>query len=224
MQKKKSVISASLLFWFISNKVIVGCYVIFKQKFIFESTWIQKKKKKERVDRSLNYVPAKEVFLKRYLQYSNYNLSRLPCFRNHLLLWKCLIQWAKQATFPEKFHQITLRPMAPCVSLRSCIFGFPASLLHPDMFISNCPSPFTTCFYQLFPQSATKQREESFGCLCAKGRGSSTATNIVHELLLISIPQCYRQAVLSICRGRGRGINRRRNALGRKYCSAMTQK
>lgn len=46
-------------------------------------------------------------------------------------------------------------------SLRSCIFGFPASLLHPNVFISNCPSPFTTCFYQLFSQSATKQREES---------------------------------------------------------------
>lgn len=46
-------------------------------------------------------------------------------------------------------------------SLRSCIFGFPASLLHPNMFISNCPSPFTTCFYQLFPQSTTKQREGS---------------------------------------------------------------
>lgn len=34
------------------------------------------------------------------------------------------------------------------------------------MFISNCPSPFTTCFYQLFPQSATKQR---VGSLAAGG-------------------------------------------------------
>lgn len=105
-------------------------------------------------------------------------------------------------------------------SLRSCIFGFPASLLHPNMFISNCPSPFTTCFYQLFSQSTTKQREESFAA-CG---GANTARNIVHELLLISIPQCYRQTILSICRGRGHGVNTRRNALGRKYCSAMTQK
>lgn len=34
------------------------------------------------------------------------------------------------------------------------------------MFISNCPSPFTTCFYQLFSQSTTKQRE---GSLAARG-------------------------------------------------------
>lgn len=55
-----------------------------------------------------------------------------------------------------------LLPLCFCqFSLRSCIFGFPASLLHPNMFISNCPSPFTTCFYQLFPQSTTKQREGS---------------------------------------------------------------
>lgn len=54
--------------------------------------------------------------------------------------------------------------------------------------------------------------------------GANTARNIVHELLLISIPQCYRQTIHSICSGRGHGVNRRRNALGRKYCSAMTQK
>jgi len=54
--------------------------------------------------------------------------------------------------------------------------------------------------------------------------GANTARNIVHELLRISIPQCYRQTVLSICSGWGHGVNRRRNALGRKYCSAMTQK
>lgn len=58
-------------------------------------------------------------------------------------------------------------------SLRSCIFGFPASLLHPNMFISNCPSPFTTCFYQLFSQSTTKQRE---GSLAACGGRTQPGT------------------------------------------------
>lgn len=58
-------------------------------------------------------------------------------------------------------------------SLRSCIFGFPASLLHPNMLISNCPSPFTTCFYQLFSQSTTKQRE---GSLDARGELTQPGT------------------------------------------------
>lgn len=85
----------------------------------------------------------------------------------------------------------------PTPSLRSCIFGFPASLLHPDMFIASCPSPFTTCFYQLSPQSTTKQR---VGSLCTgrgggKVGGGGAATNIVHELLLISIPQCCGQTI-----------------------------
>lgn len=105
-------------------------------------------------------------------------------------------------------------------SLRSCIFGFPAPLLHPNVLISNCRSPFTTRFYQLFSQSTTKQREWSHAA-CAP---TNTARNIVHELLLISIPQCYRQTILSIRSGRGHGANRGRNAVGRKYCSAMTQK
>lgn len=125
--------------------------------------------------------------------------------------YQCVPKQRPRGLLPLRFCQF---------SLRSCIFGFPASLLHPNMFISNRPSPFTTCFYQLFPQSATKQRE---GSPAACG-GANTAQNIVHELLLISIPQCYRQTIPSIHRGRGRGVNRRRNALGRKYCPAMTQK
>lgn len=83
--------------------------------------------------------------------------------------------------------------------------------------------------YNLFLSTFSTKRNKTEGGelqrLCAEGGGwANTAANIVHELLLISIPQCCRQTALSICRGRGRGINRRRNALGRKYCSAMTQK
>lgn len=82
--------------------------------------------------------------------------------------------------------------------------------------------------YNLFLSTFCTKRNKTEGGelhrLCAEGVGANTAANIVHELLLISIPQCYRQTALSICRGRGRGINRTRNALGRKYCSAMTQK
>lgn len=64
--------------------------------------------------------------------------------------------------YEQATHSISSASPRFCqFSLRSCIFGFPASLLHPNMFISNCPSPFTTCFYQLFSQSTTKQREES---------------------------------------------------------------
>ena len=77
------------------------------------------------------------------------------CLDNFLVCCSCL-------NFSEP-HTASLAPLSLCFcqfSLRSCIFGFPASLLHPNMFISNCPSPFTTCFYQLFSQSTTKQREE----------------------------------------------------------------
>ena len=42
-------------------------------------------------------------------------------------------------------------------SMGSCIFAFAASVLHPNMSIPNSPSSFTTCFYQLFSQSATER-------------------------------------------------------------------
>lgn len=82
--------------------------------------------------------------------------------------------------------------------------------------------------YNLFLSTFSTKRNKTEGgqpcCMWWEGGGVDTAQNIVHELLLISIPQCYRQTIPSIHRGRGRGVNRRRNALGRKYCPAMTQK
>lgn len=78
--------------------------------------------------------------------------------------------------------------------------------------------------YNLFLSTfSTKHNKTEGGEPCCLW-GANTAKNIVHELLLISIPQCYRQTILSIRSGRGHGVNRGRNALGRKYCSAMTQK
>lgn len=78
--------------------------------------------------------------------------------------------------------------------------------------------------YNLFLSTFFTKHNKTEGGEPRCSRGANTARNIVHELLLISIPQCYRQTILSICRGRGHGVNRGRNALGRKYCSAMTQK
>lgn len=78
--------------------------------------------------------------------------------------------------------------------------------------------------YNLFLSTFSTKHNKTEGGEPRCWRGANTATNIVHELLLISIPQCYRQTIPSIRSGRGHGVNRRRNALGRKYCSAMTQK
>lgn len=78
--------------------------------------------------------------------------------------------------------------------------------------------------YNLFLSTFSTKRNKTEGGEPRCWRGANTARNIVHELLLISIPQCYRQTIPSIRSGRGHGVNRRRNALGRKYCSAMTQK
>lgn len=78
--------------------------------------------------------------------------------------------------------------------------------------------------YKLFLSTFSTKRNKTEGGQPCCMWGANTAQNIVHELLLISIPQCYRQTIPSIRSGRGRGVNRRRNALGRKYCPAMTQK
>lgn len=95
----------------------------------------------------------------------------------------------------------------PHFSLKSCIFGFPVSLLHPNTFIPNTPSSLTTSFYQLFSQSTTKQGE---GILLL--RGLNIASNIVHELLPIAIPQCSIQTIISPCSGKGQFVNRGRKA------------
>lgn len=45
--------------------------------------------------------------------------------------------------------------------------------------------------------------------------GVAAGSNIVRELLTISIPQCHIQTIISICSEKGHGVNAGRNAFGR---------
>lgn len=67
----------------------------------------------------------------------------------------------------------------PANSVRSCMFGFPTSALHPNAFVPNSPSSFTTCFYQRASQSTTKQGEGSG----SSPSGPDINGNIVREAL-----------------------------------------
>ena len=81
------------------------------------------------------------------------------------------------------------------------------------MFISNSPSPFTTCFYQLFSQSTTKQGEGEHPPPPPRPVGA----NIVHELLVISIPPVlWTNNPAPICSGKGHGVNRGKECFGEK--------